>query len=53
MLHVVCEMESKENIMVRTMIPRDSTMGVRWIYTKGVIIVTRSFMIGSKSYPWA
>ena len=42
-LQVVCEMESKENIMVRTMIARDPILGARRIYTKGIIIVTMSF----------
>src|ERR1043165_8235804 len=42
-LQVVSEMESKENIMVRTMIARDPIIDARRIYTKGVIIVTRSF----------
>src|SRR3954463_9106820 len=38
--HVVCEVESKENIMVRTMIARGPVIGARRIYTKGTIIVT-------------
>ena len=46
-------MESKENIMARTMIARDPIIAARRIYTKGIIIVTRSFMISSTSYPWA
>ena len=36
-------MASKQNIMVRTMIARDPITGARRIYTKGIIIVTRSF----------
>src|SRR3954464_1458872 len=36
-------MESKENVMVRTMTARDQNIGARRIYTKGIIIVTRSF----------
>src|SRR4051812_19187324 len=36
-------MESKENIMVRTMIARDPIIDASRIYTKGIIIVTRSF----------
>ena len=36
-------MESKENIMVRTMIARDPIIDARRIYIQGIIIVTRSF----------
>ena len=36
-------MESKENIMVGTMVARDPIIDARRIYSKGIIIVTRSF----------
>ena len=39
--------------MVRTMIAMAPIIDARRIYTKGIIIVTRSFMISSTSYPWA
>ena len=36
-------MESQENIMVMTMIARDSIIEARRIHTNGTIIFTRSF----------
>ena len=43
MFNLAGEIESMENIMVRTMIARGSITDARGIYTKGVIIVTRRF----------